>query len=363
MNNNNNNELINILRLYRSENVGPVTYRLLINKYGIKNSIEAIENILHKGRQIKNIPTIEAIEAEILNHENINSEILHYNHKDFPKDLYDAYGDFPPILSVTGNKDLLKKNMVGVIGTRLPSLQGLQYTKYICEELGKENYVILSGFAKGIDTVAHESSLKTGTIALIPCGMNIIFPPINKFLYKEIKDSGLIITDRPFNQNATSRNFPLRNKLLSFFVDALVVTEATLQSGSLMTCNFANKINKPIFSVPGHPLDLRYAGNNYLIQKGATLINHPSTIIEYLKGNLKESKENLYDNSRYTINENVTEIMRDNIKKIIGFSPVSLESICEYSGYSIGEVNYILLELEILGKLERLFNGHVALVS
>jgi DNA processing protein len=358
-NNNNNNNLSHILRLYRSENVGPVTYRLLTDKYGIKNSIEALENMLKEKKN--NIPNMESIYKEIEDHTNINSEILYYDHKDFPKDLYDKYGDFPPVLSVLGNKDLLKKNIIGVIGTRLPSLQGLQYTKYICEELGKENYVVLSGFAKGIDTVAHESSLKTGTIALMPCGINIIFPTVNKFLYKEIKDSGLIMTDRPFNQNPISKNFPLRNKLLSFFVDGVVVTEATLQSGTLMTCNFATKINKHIFSVPGHPLDLRYAGNNLLIQKGATLIDNPKTIMQYLKKNLQESSKNIYQTT--IINDNVTDKMRENILKIIGFSPLSIENICEYSGYSIGEVNYILLELEILGKLERLINGYVCLIN
>ena len=237
----------------------------------------------------------------------------------------------------------------------------LQYTKYICEELGKENYLILSGFATGIDTAAYESSLKTGTIALMPCGINIVFPTVNKFLYKEIKDNGLIITDRPFNQNPISKNFPLRNKLLSFFADGIVVTEATLQSGTLMTCNFAKKINKPIFSVPGHPLDLRYAGNNFLIQQGASLIDSVQTIIQYYKKNLQESLEDIY--IKNIINDNITDKMRENIIKIIGFTPVSLENICEYSGYSIGEVNYILLELEVLGKLERLFNGYVCLVS
>jgi DNA processing protein len=359
---NNNNKLINTLRLYRSENIGPITYRLLVNKYGI-NGIEALEEILKKENKKNNIPNMESIEEEISNHEKINSEILYYDHEDFPKNLYDKYGDFPPILSVLGNKNLLKKNILGVVGTRIPSLQGLQYTKYLCEELGKENYVILSGFAKGIDTAAHEASLKTGTIGLIPCGINIVFPPVNKFLYEEIKKSGLIMTDRPFNQSPISKNFPLRNKLLSFFIDGLVVTEATLQSGTLMTSNFVNKINKPIFSVPGHPLDLRYAGNNSLIQKGAILIDSPKTIINHLRNNLYELPQHLYEDSQYTINDNVTNTMREKIKKIIGFSPVSLESICEYSGYSIGEVNYILLELEILGKLERLFNGHVALIN
>lgn len=356
---NNNNNLINILRLYRTENIGPITYKLLVNKYG-ENTIDALENILKKEYKVNNIPSVEKIQEEINNHKNINSEILYYGHEDFPNDLYDKYGDFPPILSILGRKELLKKNIVGVIGTRLPSLQGLQYTKYICEELSKEDYVILSGFAKGIDTVAHESS--KNTIALMPCGINIIFPTINKFLYENIISSGLIVTDRPFNQNPISKNFPLRNKLLSLFANVLVVTEATLQSGTLMTCNFAKKINKTIFSVPGHPLDLRYAGNNLLIQQGALLVNNPQIIINHLKNKLKEHINYINNNDLY-INDNVTDNMKINIKKLISIAPISIESICEYTGYSIGEVNYILLELEILGKLERLFNGYVCLIE
>lgn len=358
----NNKNLHNILRLYRTENIGPVTYRLLVNKYGLNNSFNFINEIGKiNGKNIK-IPTLEMIDNEILQHENYNSQILTYEDESFPKNLYNLYDSFPPILSVLGNIDLLKKNLLAIIGTRLPSLQGIQYTKYLCENLGKSSYVNISGLAKGIDTIVHESSLKTGTIAFIPCGINVIFPEINRFLFQNIKNEGLIVTDRPFNQQATNSNFHLRNKLMTFFADGIVITEATLQSGTLSTANFAKKINKPIFSVPGHPLDYRYGGNNYLIQNGAYLINSYESIIETLNKKCKEPVfHNIHINSN--INDNVSDTMRNNVKKIINYIPLSIEDICIHTGYSLGEVNYILLELEILGLVERLFNGHVSYIS
>jgi DNA processing protein len=359
MNNNNNLNLLKILRLYRTENIGPVNYRLIINKYGINNSFDFIENIGKINGKKINIPNILDIEKEIEDHAGFGGEILTYENDFFPKDLYNMYNSFPPILSTIGDKNLLKKNLLAIIGTRLPSLQGVQYTKYLCETLGKEGYINISGFAKGIDTVVHESSLKYGTIAFIPSGINIIFPEINKFLFNSIKEKGLIITDRAFNQQATSSNFHLRNKLMGFFAKGIIVTEATLQSGTLSTASFAKKINKPIFSVPGHPLDYRYGGNNYLIQHGAFLVDSAESIIKIVKNKCKEEQLSI-DNIE--INNEVSQLMKERVKSLLSYVPISIEDICIYTGYSLGEVNYILLELEILGYIERLFNGYICMV-
>lgn len=362
--NNNNNNILNILRLYRTENIGPVNYRILFNKYGLENSFDFIENIGKINGKKVNIPTLNNIEEEIEKHKEFGSEILTYNGEFFPKSLYDMYDSFPPVLSILGDKSLLKKNLLAIIGTRLPSLQGIQYTKYLCENLGKEGYVNISGFAKGIDTVVHESSLKYGTIAFIPSGINIIFPEINKFLFNNIKNQGLIVTDRPFNQQAMSSNFHLRNKLIGFFAEGILVTEATLQSGTLSTVAFGKKINKPIFSVPGHPLDFRYGGNNYLIQNGGYLVDSYESIIKILKNKCKEKDHfNIFNRPNIDINDKVSDLMRDKIKKLLNYVPISIEDICTYTGYSLGEVNYILLELEILGYVERLFNGHVSYIG
>jgi len=353
---NNNNNLIEKMRLYRTENIGAITYKLLLSKYSLQDALEAAQQMAMMGgkKQLK-IPTTEEMEEEILLHEKIGAKILEEGDEFFPPV---TCGDFPPILSVLGNITLLKKTLVGVVGTRLPSLQGIQYTKYICEFLGENNHIIVSGFAKGIDTVAHESSLKTGTIALLPCGIDVIFPAINMLLYNKIKDKGLLMTDRPLQQPAISRNFPQRNKLLAAICQGVVITEATLQSGSMMTANFARKMSKPVFSVPGHPLDSRYSGNKNIIKNGGVLIENPATIMEYLKSHLKEDISPSLES--FPLDTNVNNTMRAKVLQLVSFVPTSVEDLCIYSGYSLGEVNYILLELELGGQLERLPNGKVS---
>jgi DNA processing protein len=354
--NNKNNNLVTKLRIYRTENIGTITYKMLINKYGINNVIDTISEIAHiNGKKDLNIPSVEDMELEINNHHKIGAKIIQEEDEYFPREIL----DFPPILSVLGNQELLTKDIIAVIGTRLPSLQGMQYTKHICEILGNHGYIITSGFAKGIDTITHEASLKTGTIAILPCGINVIFPSVNMFLYNKIQQEGLLITDRPFHQQARAQNFPQRNKLLAALSLGVIVTEATLQSGSLMTANFSRKLKKPVFSVPGHPLDMRYSGNNNIIKNGGILIDKPQTIIDYLHNNLKEST--------YTypldlhLDSNITPHIRQSILHIISMAPISVEDICIYTNFSLGEVNYVLLELEIIGKLERLSTGQVCL--
>lgn len=354
---NNNNKLVEKLRLYRTENIGPATYRLLLSKYKLEEAIEGAQHMaLMGGKNHLKVPSIQEIEEEMQKHEAVGASIMNESDDIFPKDIK----DFPPILSVLGNIDLLKKERIAVIGTRLPSLQGLQYTKYITEILGQNNYVVTSGFAKGIDTIVHENSLKTGTIAVLPCGIDVIFPSVNMLLYAKIKEQGLLITDRPFGQNAIAKNFPQRNKLLTQLSKGIVITEATLQSGSMMTASFAKKLQKPVFCVPGHPIDTRYSGNNYLIKQGSILIESPETIIEYFKNNLMEDIP-LYELT-YPINSQVNDTMRIKVKNLLSSVPIFMEDICIHTGYDLGEVNYILLELELAGVIEKLPNGQVCLV-
>lgn len=360
-NNKNSCQLLQKLQLYRTENVGPVTYRTLLNNYSLEEALNAAKHMATKGgKKNLKIPSLEDMMVELDAHHKMGAEIIDEEHECFPRR---SYRDFPPLLSVLGRKELLKQDIIGVIGTRVPSLQGMQYTKYICETLGESNYIIASGFAKGIDTVAHEASLKTGTIAVMPCGIDVIFPLTNMLLYTKVRNEGLIITDRPFHQSASQRNFPQRNKLLAALCKSIVVTEASLYSGSLMTANYAMRINKPVFSVPGHSLDTRYSGNNNLIKNGGILVESPATIIEYLNSYLLEDNEVYKQHSDYHLVTEVTDSMRDRIIYLISSSPISLEGICVHTGFALGEVNYILLELELAGRLERLPNGQVALGS
>lgn len=350
-----NKDLIKKLQLYRTENVGTVTYRTLINKYSPEEAVAKVrEMAAHGGKASINIPSIHAIEQEMFITHGLGAKIIETNINHI---------HYPPILTILGKEELLERQIISGIGTRLPSIQGLQYTKYIVEYLGSKGYVLLSGFAKGIDTQVHESTLKTGTIAFLPCGIDVIFPSVNYILYNKMKTEGLLITDRPLGQQAVVRNFPLRNRYLVLLSKALLVLEAKINSGSIMTGNFALKYKVPLFAVPGHPLDIRYSGNNILIKNGAILLDHPDQVIERINNQdlLKETSLKSF-NIPFTGDEYVTDTMRRKVILVLNQIPVSLERICEYTMLSLGEVNYIVLELELAGKIERSIDDKISMI-
>lgn len=348
------------LQLYRTENVGPVTYHTLVNKYGLDGALIKIEQMASEGgKKNLKIPKLEDVQMEIFRTEELKGEIIESTSSFFP--LIDYQEQFPPILTILGKKELLKEDLVTIIGTRMPSLQGIQYTKHICEYLNNQNQIMMSGFAKGIDSVVHENAKLT--IGFLPCGIDVIFPPVNTLLYNQLKKIGLLVTDRPLGQSPIVQNFPQRNKYMTLLSKALVITEAKLNSGSIMTGNFGLKYNKTVFAVPGHPLDIRYAGNNYLLKNGALILDRPEIVSEYMKKKIcKDNSINQEKKSYLELEDkNIKDIMRKKLLGILSSIPVSIEVISEHTGFSIGEVNYIVIELELANKIERTIDNKISL--
>lgn len=350
------------LFLFRCTNIGAVTYRLLLNNFGLDGAIAYTESVLKENNKYK-ISSWVDIDEEIENTIKFGAKFITKEDEDFPK--INGINDFPPILTVIGNTRLLKKNIITVIGTRNPSLQSRQYTKYLCKKWREKDYVIASGMAIGIDTSAHEENIEN-TIAVLPGGINVIYPKQNYFLYHQIKEKGLLMSSCYFDEQITYRHFPKRNRLLAALGDGIVVTEAMKNSGSLLTASYGEQYFKPIFSVPGHPLDIRYEGNNILLKRGAYLLDDPSVLMNKISSLLL--KDNILPTFKIkdTINTNIPFKEKENIKRIVknllSITPLSIHDLIEYTKFNIGDVNYILMEMEILGEIERTCNGYISLI-
>lgn len=178
----------------------------------------------------------------------------------------------PYLLFYKGNISLLKNRSCAVIGSRFPVEYASHYTKEIVQELQKE-FTIVSGLAKGIDTLAHQTTyLKGKTIGVIGCGLNIVYPKMNFNLQNEMMNNQLVISEYPKDTKPLKHHFPMRNRIIAALAEFVVVMQASLKSGTLITVNEALELNKEIFVLP-YSLDcVEGQGCNYLIQQGASII-------------------------------------------------------------------------------------------
>jgi len=371
---NNSDTIIDYLRLIRSENVGPKTFYTLLNIFG--SASEAISNIndfAKRGGSTKSIkvsPKDEA-EKELENTHKSGAEIISITDDNYSK-LLKEISDAPPILTIIGNKELLNKDSISIVGTRDASLNGRNMAKKLAEELAKNNYVVASGMALGIDAAAHEGALSAtnsvGTIAVLGTGIDIVYPKQNQKLYESIKEAGLLVSEFPLATKASPSNFPRRNRIISGLSRGIVVVEARLKSGSLITAKTALDQGREVMAIPGSPLDPRCAGTNSLIKQGATLIEFPSDVINTIE-NLPSLNENIltdFPEPKFTpseFSENDLDKARANILTLMGNGAVSTDDLIRQSKCSASLVSIVLVELELAGRLERLAGNQVNLLQ
>lgn len=187
----------------------------------------------------------------------------------------------PLILFYKGDISLLKTRKLSIIGSRFASTYGISITSQICEKL-KDNFTLISGIAKGIDTIVHTSCVNNNdTIAVLGCGIDYIYPYENKDLFKQMENNQLLISEYPLLTKPTPEKFPQRNRIIAALGEKLIVTEANMRSGTFTTCNEAIKLSREIYVVP-YPLITKDSGCNYLIQEGANIIYSFSVLDEII---------------------------------------------------------------------------------
>lgn len=362
----NEEEIINILRIIRSENIGPITYyNLLKINNNLAELIEIIPELLKRsGKDGIRLCGRDQINSEIEQTYRFGAEFIPHTQVVFPN-LLKEIADCPPILITRGKKNLLNSIKIALVGSRNASHNNLLIAEKWAEKLSK-NYIIVSGLARGIDSFAHKAALDNGTIAVIAGGIDIIYPPENNKLYHQIAEQGLIITEMPFGMQPIAKHFPRRNRIISGLSLGVVVIEASLQSGSLITARFAGEQNRDCFAVPGSPLDPRARGTNKLIKEGAYLVESPEEIMEILqhnrqKGIINDNNSNFYHNYSFKHLPNESETLKVKLKilELIDTVPVSADSLLATHNFDLPVFHIALIELELAGEIERSANNFI----
>jgi DNA processing protein len=362
-------EKIAWLRLIRTDNVGPITFYNLLQTYGSAvKAIEALPSLARRGGRLKNLIVADAgnVLKEMDRLHQIGGEFIYAADSSYPLSLA-ATEDAPPVLSILGNKKLLNLPAIGMVGARNASLNGRKFAEKIAGELGRGGQMITSGLARGIDTSAHIGALPTGTIAVVAGGIDIIYPPENEKLYQGIIKDGCVVAESPLSMEPISRHFPRRNRIISGLSTGVLVVEATLKSGSLITARMAAEQGRDVYAVPGHPFDPRAAGPNKLIQDGATLIQSADDILEHIGGfhgsdiSLQEAPQSPW--MAQVMDEKDADEIRDIILQNISTTPVTVDELVRNCHLTIPSTQMVLLELELAGRLQRLPGNRIVLIN
>lgn len=273
------------VRLIRSENIGPATFHGLLERYGSAvAALDALPEIVARaGRRKLKIAQAAAVETEWRGLERLGGRFLIYGDADFPATLA-AVASAPPVLATVGNIDLLHRPTLGVVGARNASANGRTLCQQIVRAVGEAGVTVISGLARGIDAAAHQASLATGTVGVVGGGIDIFYPPENHDLQAAIGHQGLVVAEAPLGAEPLARHFPRRNRIISGLSLAVLVIEAQIRSGSLITARLAGEQGREVLAVPGSPLDPRARGANRLIRDGARLVESADDVLDELRG-------------------------------------------------------------------------------
>ena len=358
------------LRLIRSENVGPRTFNKLLFHFG--DAATALAQIPHMAKQggrskpIRLCPQAEA-ERELEQGEKLGFTLLTQIDPEYSPVLA-GIDDAPPVLWARGDVGLLTQPSVAIVGARNASLNGRNITRRMAADLGRARIVVVSGLARGIDASAHEGAMSTGTVAVMAGGLDVVYPPEHADLYDTICQTGAAISEMPPGTQPQSGHFPRRNRIVSGLSLGVVVIEASLKSGSLITARMAADQGREIFAVPGSPLDPRAHGPNDLLRHGATLTESAADILEalapMLQRPLSEAKsQDQPDAQPHPVSDSDLQSARAPILECLGYHAVTVDEILRQCQLSPAVVSFVLLELELAGRLERQSGHRVSLLA
>lgn len=356
-------ELLDWLQLSRSENIGPLTFHRLLKKYTTpREALLALPELASRGGLKRPLHIISrlAVEKELATTRNYGAEIITVEDPLYPP-LLRHIESAPPVITVKGRLNLLQEPIFAIVGARNASAMGKKMAHQLAHGLGQREWIIASGLARGIDTAAHQGSLQKGTIAVLPGGLDQVYPLENQALYDQIGEEGVLVAESPFGVQPQATLFPRRNRIISGISRSVLVVEAALKSGSLITARYGLEQGRDVFAIPGHPLDPRARGCNQLIKNGAILVETIEDIEQEISPSqpfhLKEEQET----SLRIIESSGLESARSLIKENLSYVPISVDELIRECQLQATDVWVVLLEMEIAGCLERLPGGKVSL--
>ena len=355
------------LQLIRSPNIGPRTFRTLLNHYGAAcDALAAVPDLARRGgaaRPAGLCPRVDA-ERELAAAQARGIVFVASCEAAYPHRMA-MIDDAPPLLAVRGRLAALALPMIAVVGSRNASAAGIKVAETLARNLGGEGFGIVSGLARGIDAAAHRASLDSGTIAVLAGGHDHVYPPENKSLLETMLENGAGISEMPLGLEPRAADFPRRNRLISGLALGVIVIEAAKRSGSLITARFALEQSREVFAVPGSPLDPRAEGSNGLLKQGATLVAEAADVVAVLRPIMGEpialSVREPDDAPPVPVSDPGSG-ERTRIVALLGPTPVAIDDLVRLSGSSPAVVRTVLLELDLAGRLERHGGGLVSLL-
>jgi DNA processing protein len=353
------------LRLIRTENVGPRTFRTLINQFGgAKRAIERLPDLSRRGGGAVNVMSREEAASEISAAAKLGVKYIGLGEIEYPA-LLREIEDAPPLLAVRGDIAALAKPAIAIVGSRNASMAGTKLAAKLARELGDAGFIVVSGLARGIDSAAHRASLETGTIAVLAGGHDKPYPPQHEDLLQELIAHGAAVSEMPLGWEPRARDFPRRNRIIAGIAMGVVVVEAAERSGSLITARMALEANREVFAVPGSPADPRAGGTNQLLRRGATLVTCAADVAETLSPML--GKPAMREPAAGEIaaaaeSPPSDDTLRTRLQNLLGPAPVSIDDLMRETKAPAGAMQMALLELELAGRIERHGGGMVSLL-
>ena len=282
--------------------------------------------------------------------------------EEIPSSLREIY-DTPIGLYVKGT--IPPGPYLSIVGTRLPSLYAQKVCSKICTDLALAGFCVVSGMARGIDSIAHESALEVNgkTIAFLGSGMDIVYPPENLGLYQRIASKGAVISEFPFRRKADRRTFPMRNRLVSGISSGVLVVESGISGGSLITARFAAEQGRSVFAIPGRIDQPSSQGCHQLIREGAILVTNANQIIDDLRPSLTQTILPLSEKKQaeHPKEKNSEQIISKNEKIILNLLEVdgamAVEQMCSVCELTIQEISVSLSLLELSNKVGKRYDG------
>ncbi len=353
------------LRLSRTETVGSVAAAALMARYGSAGrALEALPHLALRGGRTAPLKLCSPAEAdrELEAGARLGARLITAGEPDFPSQLT-ALDPPPPLLWTLGRADLLSKPTVAIVGARIASAGGQRFARQLALELGQAGYVVVSGMARGIDGAAHEGALATGTVAVLGGGVDDVYPSEHAGLYRRIAEAGCVVSENAVGRKAKAMDFPRRNRIISGLSLGVVVVEAELRSGSLITARLAGEQGREVFAVPGSPLDPRAKGTNDLIRQGAVLCEGAGDVIEVLQRPLRLREQGDLFASAPTDHDALdreAERLRENVFALVSPTPAPIDEIVRALACPAPPIFAALVELSLAGRVELLPGGLVA---
>lgn len=338
------------IRLLRSPNVGPVSYRQLLHRFGsAEAALAGLPDLVRRGGGSYKPASEERVAAEVQAVRAAGARYLFHDSPDYPLLLAELDGA-PPILICQGDAALTQRPCVAIVGARNASAAAVKLARMFAGELAEAGYVVVSGLARGIDGAAHQASLSGGTIGVIASGIDIAYPPEHADLQEAVATQGLLLAEQPPGTEPLARHFPSRNRIIAGIAAGTLIVEAAPKSGSLITARLAGEAGREVMAVPGSPLDPRCRGANRLIKQGAVLIEGLDDVLQAMQGISAPTFDEPFADRFDARDADIPPALLRAVREALSPTPMRIEEIARAVDAPHRLVLAALAELELAGQ-------------